>query len=47
MKKIYESPEAEVVSFAAMEQLAMLKGEVRLDMVDSDLDMGLSDAGKF
>ena len=47
MKKIYESPEAEVVSFAAMEQLAMLKGEVRLDLVDGDLDMGLSDAGKF
>ena len=42
MKKIYESPEAEVISFAAMEQLATLKGEIRLG-VDLDTDLNVSD----
>lgn len=39
MKKIYESPEAEVISFAAMEQLANLKDE-NIRLVGTD--MGLS-----
>lgn len=42
MKKIYESPEAEVISFAAMEQLATLKGEIRLGS-DLDTDLNVSD----
>jgi len=43
MKKIYESPEAEVISFAAMEQLATLKGEIRLSIKDDDIIIGVSD----
>lgn len=43
MKKIYESPEAEVISFAAMEQLASLKislgdGKVSGQLGLSELD---------
>ena len=44
MKKIYESPEAEVISFAAMEQMATLKGEIRLDLPGVGADLGLSDS---
>ena len=44
MKKIYESPEAEVISFAAMEQLATLKGEIRLSLTDDDFIFGTSDS---
>lgn len=44
MKKIYESPEAEVISFAAMEQLATLKGEIRLGLTDNDVIIGVSNA---
>ena len=47
MKKIYESPEAEVISFAAMEQLAALKDEIRLSLTDEDFSIGLSDASQW
>jgi hypothetical protein len=36
MRKIYESPEAEVVTFAAMEQLALLQGSEN----ESDIGKG-------
>ena len=38
MKKIYESPVAEVVSFTALEQLATLDTEVRLAFGDGNFD---------
>lgn len=31
MKKLYESPTAEVISFTALEQIASLDGRIRLD----------------
>ena len=38
MKKTYERPEAEVISFEAMEQLATLKNEI--DSMDISLAVG-------
>ena len=36
MKKVYESPAAEVISFTAMEQVANLDGRIRLDEFGDD-----------
>ena len=40
MRKVYESPEAEVVTFAAMEQLALL--QERSNETDVDKGPGVS-----
>lgn len=36
MKKAYESPAAEVISFTAMEQIATMDGKIRLDDFGND-----------
>ena len=36
MKKVYESPEAEVIDFVAEETVATLEGKVRLDNFGND-----------
>ena len=41
MKKIYESPVAEVISFTAMEQLASL--DVQLNNLEGDMGLGSKD----
>ena len=47
MKKIYESPVAEVVSFTALEQLATLSNEPRLAFGDGNFDAGVGSRTGF
>ncbi|MBO5868863.1 MAG: hypothetical protein J6Q54_08150 [Oscillospiraceae bacterium] len=48
MKKVYESPKAEVISFSAMEQIATLDGRIRLvDFGDDNFNPGVGSRNDF
>ena len=47
MKNVYETPVAEVVSFTAMEQLATLNDEIRLDFGDDNFRPGTGSRNEF
>ena len=47
MKKIYESPEAEVISFTALEATATLENEPRLAFGNDNFEPGLGSRNSF
>ncbi|MBO5867948.1 MAG: hypothetical protein J6Q54_03445 [Oscillospiraceae bacterium] len=47
MKMTYETPVAEVISFTALEQLATLGEEIRLDFGDGNFKPGVGSLNDF